>query len=150
MANHLIGRDKAQVAGVDALLAVVRKYPKIILLKKEKGGLSAIEKQFALSKLRLAPTLLLDDLSAANLGRFIQPIGSSLSRDNQLINGLRLSDQVIANGLRQLTAQPIFLKGGKADGTAKRFGSQFPHRNSQLRHLAQQTLFGIHRNEIAA
>ena len=104
MANHLIGRDKAQVAGVDALLAVVGKYPKIILLKKEKGGLSAIEKQFPLLELRFAPALLLDDLTAANQGCFIQPIGSSLSRDNQLINGLRLSDQVIANGLRQLTA----------------------------------------------
>ena len=75
MANHLIGRDKAQMAGVDALLAVVCKYPKIILLKKEKGGLSAIEKQFPLPKLRLAPTLLLDDLSAADQGRFIQAIG---------------------------------------------------------------------------
>ena len=104
MANHLIGGDKSQMAGVDPLLGVVGKYPKIILLKKEKGGLSPIEKQFALPKLRLAPTLLLDDLSAADQGGLIQAIGLSFARDNQLINGLRLSDQVIANGLRQLTA----------------------------------------------
>ena len=66
MANHLIGRDQAQVARIDSLLAVVGKYPKIILLKNEKGGLSPVEKQFPLLESRLALTLPLADLSAAD------------------------------------------------------------------------------------